>query len=325
MVKSMKIVLDRPDYAPGSTVQGQVVVNVVDRPYKCHSIVVELWGGAMVHWEDDSESDCDNLETYFCTHETVWKLESSSTGDLPVGEHFFSFSFQLPPDTVPSFEGSHGQVKYELKAEIVHTGLISSIVKSRHQVKAYFNVEERTHRTDILRLYGEPILVERTKRLFFSSGSICITVNLPHSGFSCGETIPVSVHVKNQSSRRICIESCLKRRDLFTCADDKVKRVGPYPITAVLSSLITPQLSTSCDRYITIPPHAQATVRKCSIISVEYTLDIRVVIPWSFDMLLKIPIVVANGEPIEGECQFPVQPHLDPGSLLKIQSIQWPQ
>ena len=102
MVRDMKIILDSTDHTPGSIVQGRVMIGV-DKPYKCHSIVVELWGGATVRWEDSDDS-FDISDPYISSQDTVWKVDNSPTGALPVGEHYFPFSFQLPQNTVPSFK-----------------------------------------------------------------------------------------------------------------------------------------------------------------------------------------------------------------------------
>ena len=125
MVKGFKLLLDssQSSFAPGCTVQGKLVASV-DKPKKYHSIVVIFWGGVNVYWtesEGTTSSRYRNSETYSHVQEEVWSAENSPTGDLPIGEHTFPFSFQLPQDVPPSFVGKHGHVKYEIEAKIFKT------------------------------------------------------------------------------------------------------------------------------------------------------------------------------------------------------------
>ncbi len=171
MVKDIKLLLDSIHHSPGSTVQGKLIVSV-DKPKNYHSIVVKLWGGAKVHWTEttgtgEHRETCtySNSETYIDVEIAVWKLENSPTGDLPIGEHCFPFSFQLHQNMPPSFEGECGQVRYEVKSRIVQSGLINAVTKSKHAIKGRLIVEGpgTTPNPDIQRLYYEPATANDTK------------------------------------------------------------------------------------------------------------------------------------------------------------------
>ncbi len=299
MVKDIQLILDSMDYSPRSIVQGQLIVSV-DKPKKYHSIVVKLRGKAKVHWTESQGKRTvhyRNSETYVRVHTTVWELENSPTGDLPIGEHHFPFSFQLPQNAPPSFKGDFGRVRYKVKGKIIQSGVINTIIKSKHAVKVCLNVKDGA--SPILPLYSEPKTVERSKRLkffCFNSGSVSASVFVPRAGFSPGEMIPISVHVDNQSSRQICVASALQRKDTFTASQGK-QRVVTNPAARTTSSPIMPGVSTSYnDENLYIPTEAPTTMRNCSCIRVEYELAIKVLIPWSFNMVLKIPMLIANSE-----------------------------
>ncbi len=324
MVKSIKIVVTSSDHSPGSTVHGKLLVTV-QKPYKCHSIVVKLWGRAEVEWTEGG-TFYSHFESYIHTEKAVWKLENSQTGHLPPGKHCFPFSFKLPPDLPSSFESACGVVKYELEAGALHSGLISSILKSRHAVQADIEVTEKKSRAEIVRLYGEPVTMNMTKRLFLKLGYVSVLVNLPGTGFSPGETIPVSVHISNQSSRHLRVDSCLWRKVTYTSSLGKTKEVLS-PIVTLISSPILPRLSKSRDRHIKIPADVHVTIKNCSIISVEYVLAIRVIIPWSSNLELKIPIVIAESDPASVArpvILVPSQRGKGGGFIRSFHSIQWP-
>ena len=124
MVKAIRIFLDGDHYySPGSLVQGKVMVSV-DKPKKYNSIVITLWGRAKVRWTENHGAGehqqvvtYSNEDTFIHVQATLWKVEDSPTGDLPIGEHYFPFAFQLPQNSFPSFVGRFGQIQYELTAK----------------------------------------------------------------------------------------------------------------------------------------------------------------------------------------------------------------
>ena len=297
MVKDIKLILDNTGYSRGSTVQGRLMVNV-DKPKKYHSIVVRLWGGAKVLWTEIHGRKVvkyKNLETYISVYTTVWELENSPTGDLSVGEHYFPFSFQLPPNAPPSFEGLHGDVRYEIEAEIHQKGVINKMAKSKHAVKASLDVRGE-NADDILPFYNNPKMLDKSKRLqflCFDSGTVSATVSVPRTCFSLGEAMPISMHMSNQSSRRIRVASALVRKDTFIASEGDQMKVKSCAVKTV-SSPVRPGVVMPYDGGpLTIPTEARVTMRNCSCIRVEYTLVVEILIPWSFNMKLKVPVFIA--------------------------------
>lgn len=294
MVKDFKIILSNASCYPGSNVEGKLIVSV-DKPKKYKNVVVRLLGRANVL--DVSQRRDTNLYrvVYVDVQADVWNVEISPTGDLPIGEYHFPFHFQLPHQAPPSFTGLHGDIKYEIEAKIFHSGLIESRVKSKHVLKAILVVRERT---DILRLYTEPRTESITKRsnfLFFKFDPITATVNVPRTGFSLGDILPVSVHVNNQSSRDIHIKSALHRVDTFTPLERRRIIASTIIVVSTLSpSIRAGQITSYENGKLIIPTAVPTTMRSCSCISVEYFLHVTLKIPMSPNKTLKIPIVVAN-------------------------------
>ncbi len=304
MVKDIKLILESSDHCPGAIVHGRLMVSV-DKPKKYNNIVVKLWGGAEVHWtetrgrlENRRTVHYRNAVTYIDVQAIVWEPEDSPTRDLPAGEHCFPFSFQLPVNTLSSFEGACGQVRYKVEARVLQSGVINSILKSKHVVKADLAVKGGTP-TDSLGVYNEPKAVDDSRRLnflCFKFGSISARVSVPRTGFSPGETIPVTVSVSNQSSRELRVASALHRGDTFTAKGGKRKLVIS-PISRAAISIVRPGMVTSYEETsLTIPTNVQVTMRNCSIISVEYILAAKVFIPRCSNVVLKIPVVIANSD-----------------------------
>ena len=317
MVKYTKLHLNNDQhyiYSPGSVVEGSLEVSV-DKPKDYIRIIVELWGGASVSWTESSGSGENRSSTtyqysepYFNPKIEVWKAEASPTGQLPIGVHTFPFSFHLPQDIPSSFHTVTGQIKYEIEARIMKN---RKVIQNNRAIKALLKVENRTPRTDILSLYAEPVTASKTKRLtclFWQRGSITATVNLPRTGFSPGEVIPITVDVCNESSKKITIAFVLKRRDVFTSLErnHESKNISENVIARTLSSPIMPGTTiTFVENDVIVPINAATTIRDCSCISAEYTLEVIIrvhyyllgVFIWSLNQSVKIPLTIAYGAP----------------------------
>ncbi len=312
MVRDIKIILDITNYSPGSLVEGQVMVSV-DRPRRYHSMVINLQGGAEVHWTKtrqfiDRERTVHyrNSDTYVNREVVLWKAEYSPTGSLPVGEHYLPFILELPQNIPHSFEGTYGQVRYELEASILQSIQTNFVLRSKHAI-----IVENNTPMDILRLCREPRTVAKTKRLkilIFGAGSISTTVSVPRTGFSPGDTIPININVSNQSSRRICVDSVLRRRSTLTASGGEQKVISRQIAKTVLP-FVMPWDVISCEMFLDVPIDIQASMRNCSCIRVKYVLAIKVHIPWSFYMQeLKIPVVIANDVSVGPAVLYRLQP-----------------
>ena len=328
MVKDIKLHLNNGQhYSPGSVVEGSLEVSV-DKPKDYDRIIVELWGGANVRWTESHHASITYKysEAYFNPQIEVWKAEASPTGQLPIGVHTFPFSFHLPQDIPSSFHTVTGQIKYEIETRIMRKGFVNSIFQNNYAIKALLTIENRTPRTDILSLYAEPVTVSKTKRLtclFWHRGSISATVNLPRTGFSPGEVIPISVDICNESSKQIRISSVLKRRDTFTAHSGTGRRrtrILNNVIVRTLSSPIMPgAMITFANNNVIVPIDADTTVRDCLCISAEYTLEVIIRIPWSLNKSVNIPLTIAYGAPVTEPQTFGLRPQHPAGGYVPPQ------
>ena len=89
----------------------------------------------------------------------------------------------------------------------------------------------------------------------------------------------------------------LRRVETYTSSGGTEKAVG-IPVARSVGGAIMPGADTSFEESsLAVPAVAQATMRSCSYIKVEYVLTVEVVIPWSFNLKLRFPIVIANSDP----------------------------
>ena len=309
MVKDFKIVLDtNRHYSPGSVVEGSIVVSV-DRPKDYDKIIVTLCGTAKVEWTESrnkSSITYTNSETYVDAEVVVWKADNpfGSKLKLPIGEHNFPFSFQLPQNIPSSFKTASaaiytGQIRYKVVARIVQSGLM----KLNHMIRARLTVENRTPRTDILRRYSQPATVSETKQLkflFLKRGSVSATVTIPRTGFSPGEVIPISVDMCNESSGQITAAFALTRKEKFIGLDPggHVNQMSSFSksIATTRAPIMPWAIRTIEDRYLIVPTEAVTAMQNCSCINVEYVVRVAIRIPWHSNLILKIPVVIVHND-----------------------------
>ena len=255
-----------------------------------------MTGGAHVLWtvpQQGGYTAYRNSVSYISNQLILWARQGTQENDLPIGEHILSFQYQLPHNIPPSFEGSCGQIRYEIEAQAVPSGLGRF---SNCTVRAPLIVRERS---DLLRLCREPRtgeIIKRVKFLCFRFGCVTATITVPLTGFSPGDAIPIHVDISNQTTRSIRICADLQRVDTFFAAGCRnVQRIN---VAHIAGPQIAPGEDTSLDtRTLIVDVNAPTTIRSCSCISVEYILVATVKIPWSFDKKLYIPVVIAYAHP----------------------------
>lgn len=304
----MKVTVSNADHCyAGSCVSGEVFVKT-DKPKKCKSIVISLLGSSHVRWQEVEQignvirtTTYTNGATYINSEVELWTKDDHPTGELAVGEHHLPFQFQLPQNCPPSFGGTFGQVRYVFEVKLTPDKFVLKKLFGVVTVKSRLLVGARA---DILQLYRTPETIDTVKMVGFSwmnFGSIQITVAVPYTGFSAGQSIPISANINNQSARRLRMRAALERQDtVFSSGHQKAvksrlaKVRGPEVPARETRSFENIRLDIPYGIYPTIKANA------CPFISVEYVLVVKVKIPWSINRTVRIPVVIAN-EVLENE------------------------
>lgn len=296
-LEGIQLVLDTTHNYPGSLVKGRVLVSAGElKSYK--QIHVNFWRGTkmnLIFCEDLPHFIRRIYGAHMQVHEdyangdvrlnddqvTLWRAaEDSSIDDMPIGEHSFAFSFPLPHNVPPSYEGPYGHVKYEVEATVVQTLKVNTCSDFEHKIPSGFIVEDIIS-PELLRLRSVPVAenANETKELTSSclnrsQGSITATVNMPRTGFSPGEVVPITVSLSNESSRRIRVVSSIVRGDRYSSATERSEELT-FAIAKTISSHIDGGISTSFeDRCLTIPTDVGTTSKRN--LSVEYYLEVTV-------------------------------------------------
>lgn len=223
---------------------------------------------------------------YIKKKDVVWSKNSS---ELEPGENSFPFSITLPEGIAPSFKGEHGKVEYELKAKLTESG------DTKHKAKkVHITIAEDGG--ELMSSCLEPQTFDKeaqVRLLCFSFGTMSMICKLPRTGYSPGESIPIDVHVENQSTKIINMEAILRREDTFTSKHGIRKKHLRKEVTSIESPPIQPGEVTDFEgKSLQIPRDLPPTMKSCSCISVEHTLVINADVPWAPDVSIKIPLAI---------------------------------
>ena len=291
MVKELSITLNSEplggNYSPGSTISGSLTIEVDEaKDYK--TLAVNFLGKGRVHW---SEGSNENRRTYFASEEYVnetlvlWKSEDSPDGTFPVGRYTYPFEFVLPATCPSSYSSPIGKISYEVEGRI-STGLL----KFDHTVKHPFNVCELVSVEP-----SNSVRFEKRKTVgcgLCVSGEVSYSVQLPSTGYTAGEEIPVSWYVENGSGRRVTLRCSLKEKIMYFARGGTNRIIKTL---ATQSGITVPPHGMSGDTTMqfTIPPCRPALT--CSnIIKSEFFIVATVVIPRAINSNIDIPVTIGN-------------------------------
>ncbi|XP_078598581.1 arrestin domain-containing protein 3-like isoform X1 [Branchiostoma floridae x Branchiostoma japonicum] len=267
----------------GQWVCGQVVVNL-NEGMKMRGVRLKFHGHAYVHWtERHSTGSGKNRrtttrhysasETYFQHKVTLFGKAEGQSGDnptLPAGRHVFPFQYQLPQQGLPcSFEGAHGYVRYYIK------GTIDKPWKFDHTVKRAFTV------LDMYDLNEEPTALtpmagQKSKMLCClccASGPIELQVQTDRTAYCPGETVQMRGTVENNANEEV------------THVSAKLIQVVSFHATSKSRSSSSTLSKTECrgcaegqssqvEMSLTVPAIPPSSLRYCSIIDIDYALEI---------------------------------------------------
>lgn len=289
-------------YFSGETIIGQVNINL-NREKKFRELKIELEGYGNVRWEEtETRSTTDSngnstTESYTVTYsssETYVKEKKvlHYGPSLPSGIHSYPFSFTLPGNLPSSFEGAHGQVRYQVKATFVRDW------KWNHRAKSYFMVsgvlDLNMHPT--AHLEGHDTKDKKLCCLWCKSGPITAVISSNRTGYVPGEFIGFNAEVENLSNRRMK-SSSLKLYEIVTFKATQKNKTTCRTVAKLKRGEIQPGASDFWEnvnmRIPSIPPTSLAG--NCTIMNVRYTLEFAVEPSGpAFDLKVSIPIVIGT-------------------------------
>lgn len=301
-LKNLKLIFDHPQriYFVGQTVSGRLVVEI-DEPKKLRSIIVKFKGEAECKWTErrtvarngKSETVTTHYrgyEKYFENSEKVFG-GSGITEVLPAGEHSFLFSMMLFNHLPSSFEGQYGYVRYTVKATLDRPW------KFDHEVKAAFTVLSHLD-LNLDPLNREPVKIENNKYFCCcccKSGPLTLVTHLPARGYVSGQIIPMTIEVDNASKVPVSNVVCELLQTVTYHARGATKQISVVVAKIELDGSVEENNSKTWASRITVPPLPSSALPQCSIIDVDYKLEVKAEpLGWHISLKNSLPITIGT-------------------------------
>ncbi|XP_048469851.1 arrestin domain-containing protein 5-like [Rhincodon typus] len=293
-VTKLELVFKDQVYLAGETIDGKVVLEL-NEPLFLYSVKLKIAGKGFVEWigEADENLDytrkihCSNREDYFHHIFTLWGADHDAEGleqTLEAGPHVFQFSYKLE-DTLPSsFSGSHGKIRYYVRAFCTAIGGTLAQVEKILKIQETFNLNLDPSNKLPLKLTAE----KEISYWCWKMPGISMNVTVDKSGFVPGEDIIITSEIDNRTMRflRIICYSigaeikykafvqealCDHYREFIEKSELKkmeaVIEAPPRRVTKILGSLQLPK------------PMFISDMSRCKIISISYQLQVTIPIP----------------------------------------------
>ncbi|KAG7213632.1 hypothetical protein KM043_002880 [Ampulex compressa] len=254
-------------YTPGEEVSGFILVDVVKQK-NVRGLNITVKGEASVDWttsktEKDSRGHSHtrtehyrSSERYFTFSYPLLSAHGNSSISIPIGQHKYSFKFQLPNNIPCSFEHELGHVRYTLKA------VINRPWKFDHECKAAFTV-----------ISSLDLNLRRQQ-----CGSLDVHVRVPSTGYVPGQTIVTMVNLNNRSTSVEVTKICTKLKRNIKFHASTPHRSERSVNTEVCVNKIRGPFShqNTVDSHLLIPPVPPSGLEYCQIIDLKYTLNVYV-------------------------------------------------
>ena len=307
------IIFDQsPDevYTCGSKVSGNLVVKEWKYPERA-GINIRLKGHVKVLWREFVENPdgsktklklTHHKEFDFLTLESPWHVWYKQLKP----DQKFPFEFILPVDEpLPSsHDGYIVVISYYIEADISVTlptavGRLAPIsAKAPLLVSETVDINSPALLAPTVRQQEEHIHRWYSKK---SSGTVTVTVEMPHTGYHLKESIPFTATVKNETGSQIKMEALLLQTVSYLQAEDtyedKTFVIVNYPETQMPAN-ITSVWSPTGDRNKEFKLRAYQTELVSSTsskyVKVQHQLEVTASLPNNKTLKFEIPITIGN-------------------------------
>ncbi|XP_066930482.1 arrestin domain-containing protein 3-like [Clytia hemisphaerica] len=301
-VREFSIMLDsnRQVFYPGETVTGNVILDLQGQ-MSMKGITIEFEGKSFCHWTEQTwegtgedrrqvTKHIEGKEKYFENKTCLFgAISGGHTRIHPHGHFKYPFVFNIPQSVPSSFEGSHGRIRFELKAEIDIPG--KRDIKTRRPITINEIVDTNNPN------YGQSPNGRLTKEvgcLCWKAGNLDVEGHIDRKCYCPGELILVNSQVQNQTTKDMkALKAKLYQDILYIAEGHKQKRENK-----VIARIDGPQIpqgknETWSNRPLAIPA-CPPSISKSSIIKVSYMVRVEVDVPWGIDPKIEMPIILGT-------------------------------
>ncbi|XP_064163086.1 arrestin domain-containing protein 1b [Anguilla rostrata] len=266
-------------YSPGESISGMVKITS-GTPLQYKAIKVNCLGSCGVS-NKMNDTSWALEEQYFSS-----TLSVADKGTLLPGEHGFPFQFLIPASAPTSFEGPFGKITYRVKA-VIDTSRFSKDYKAQ---KPFYllNLLNLNEVPDI----EQPSSAVTTRKftyLLVKTGTLMLKARSDLRGYTPGQVIKLATEIHNKSGKDTgCVLASLIQKVTY-----KTKRAiyDLRTIAEVEGAGVKAGKHAEWKEQIIVPPLPQSALTGCSLIEIDYFIQVSLKSP---DAVATLPIYIGN-------------------------------
>ncbi|XP_068191420.1 arrestin domain-containing protein 1b [Antennarius striatus] len=266
-------------YSPGESICGAVKIRT-SNPLPFKAIKVYCQGSCGIS-NKINDSSWMLEEQYFNS-----TLSVADKGTLVAGEHSFPFQFVIPVAAPTSFEGPFGRINYRVRAAI-DTPRFSKDYKAQRPFYL-LNLLNLNEVPDI----EHPSYAVTTKKfnyLLVKTGTLMLKARSDLRGYIPGQVIKLATEIHNKSGKDTgCVLASLIQKVTY-----KTKRpmYDLRTIAEVEGAGVKAGKHAEWREQIIVPPLPQSALAGCSLIDIDYFIQVSLKSP---DAVVTLPICIGN-------------------------------
>ncbi|XP_017487025.1 PREDICTED: arrestin domain-containing protein 17-like [Rhagoletis zephyria] len=296
-------------YYGGQVITGKVTLQA-DKQKQVKGVVLKINGCAETRWEESSsktETDVHGRSstrketTYFRGHEDYIKSKTYLLGSdenqsslIEPGIHTYTFACHLPHNCPSSFEGRYGNIRYLVKVELIRPWKFNQTFTKGFTV---LKIMDLNYDSPLLRL---PCHTEAQKIFCcgpFKTQPLDVNVSLPQAGYVPGQTMPVSVHISNESN--IKIEELKVELVMLVCYYSQTPRTATRSERIVVTKVKGDGVPVHCKKQFNYPLVVPATpptcFNLCRILQIAYQVEVEAKMKgWHANQVICVPVTIGN-------------------------------
>uniref|UniRef100_A0A672HH14 Arrestin C-terminal-like domain-containing protein n=1 Tax=Salarias fasciatus TaxID=181472 RepID=A0A672HH14_SALFA len=266
-------------YGPGESISGTVKIRTGNSlQYK--AIKVNCQGSCGI---SNKVNDASWIleEQYFNS-----TLSVADKGTLGPGEHSFPFQFLIPVAAPTSFEGPFGKIAYRVRA-VIDTPRFSKDYKAQ---KPFYllNLLNLNEVPDIEHP-SHAVTTKKFSYLLVKSGTLMLKARSELRGYIPGQVIKLATEIHNKSGKDTgCVLASLIQKVTY-----KTKRpvYDLRTIAEVEGAGVKAGKHAEWREQIIVPPLPQSALAGCSLIDIDYFIQVSLKSP---DAVVTLPIYIGN-------------------------------
>ncbi|CAP22248.1 Protein CBR-ARRD-3 [Caenorhabditis briggsae] len=189
-MEKLQIHLDNSSaaYFPGRNVTGKITFNI-HKPLS-FSIDARILGEAVTFWKHWNTTFREHIQFTSKNDHLDELTQLQKYESVAPGAHTLNFSFRIPQESPPSFEGKFGSIRYKIHVAVSRSEKKKMESEQTISVMPYLNLNS---------IPRGLLPLEHNKSIFYLSKEIEVNVKIHQRGFIAGERIPIEMTIINKT------------------------------------------------------------------------------------------------------------------------------